>query len=94
MQTIQNDFKNCAVTIWPTSEKEFQKNPVFQFRVKKNITIAVGDFIEVQAQDTMKSKQGIYYKIENILEESSSKAFPNMTIYKCEFSKHTQPLLA
>lgn len=94
MQTFENDLKNCAVITWPTSEKEYQKKPVFQFRIKKGKDVNIGDSVKVQSQDIMKSKPAIFYKIEEILEKKESKAFPNMIIYECKFIKEIQPLLA
>lgn len=94
MQKFINDLKTCAVITWPTSEKEYKKNPVFQFRTLKENDVNVGDSVEVQSQDKMKNKPAIFYKIEQILEKKESKAFPNMMIYECKFIKEVQPLFA
>lgn len=94
MQTLQNDFKNCAVTIWPTSQKEYKKEPIFKVRIKNDVNVSVGDFIEVQGQNAMKGVAGVYYKIEKILEQTPSKSYPDMTVYKCEFSRHAHKELA
>ena len=70
MQKFINDQKTCAVITWPTSEKEYMREPVFQFRTLKDNDVMVGDSVQVQAQDTMRSKPVILYKIEEILEKN------------------------
>ena len=94
MQKFINDQKTCAVITWPTSEKEYMREPVFQFRTLKDNDVMVGDSVQVQAQDTMRSKPVILYKIEEILEKKESTAYPNMMIYKCKFRKEVAPLFA
>ena len=90
MQTFEKDFKNCAVITWPTSEKEYLKEPIFQFRIKKDANVVVGSFIQVSSKKYKNATTKVLYKIEEILETKDSTAFPKMMIYKCKFSKQEQ----
>lgn len=90
MQTFINDQKKCAVITWPTSEKEYIKEPVFQFRISKDANVVVGSFIQVSSKKYKNATTNVLYKIEYILETKDSNTFPDMKIYKCKFSKHEQ----
>jgi hypothetical protein len=90
MQKFINDLKTCAVTTWPTSEKEYIKEPVFQFRISKDASVVVGDFIEVSSKKYKNATTKVLYKIEEILEEKDSSAFPKMKILRCKFSRQEQ----
>jgi hypothetical protein len=90
MQKFINDLKTCAVTTWPTSEKEYLKEPVFQFRISKDADVVVGDFVEVSSKKYKNATTKVVYKIEEILEQKDSSAYPKMKILKCRFSKSEQ----
>lgn len=90
MQKFVNDLKKCAVITWPTSEREYIKEPVFQFRISKDANVVVGDFVEVSSKKYKNATTKVLYKIEEILEEKDSSAFPKMKILKCRFSKNEQ----
>lgn len=84
MQQLVNVIDFMLLT-WPTSEKEFKKNPEIKFRIPNKTTIEPG--IELQVGKTKKTGIFIYYVIQEIVEVKESITSPNQNIITAKVNR-------
>lgn len=77
MQTLLNGHDFTLLT-WPTSEKEFERNPKITIRIANKTVVEPG--LKLQAAKTKNTGLFVYYVIREVVEVKTSVTSQNQNI--------------
>lgn len=86
MQVFENSQKNWILQTWPTSQREYKKEPYVNFLVSEDTIVNIGDKIKSYEQKTNESEKTIFFEIKEIVSEMKS-AFRGKKVVRAKFER-------
>lgn len=89
MQVFENTQKNWILQVWPTSQREYEKEPFVKFLVDENQKVNVGDVIKAYSHSDKETDKTILYKLTEIINVGKSH-FKNKNVVHARFEREVQ----